>query len=280
VISKRVQNTALAVGVYRAWEHRLPAQTRLFDDPVIEHLLSGVYGLVARNGLARRIAARVLEAYAPGVCGGVVCRTRAIDEATCEAIAAGATQIVVLGAGMDTRPYRLAQMSGVTVWELDVPDVLAAKRASLTRALGRVPGNVRYLSVDLTAGTLAEALAADGFDPDVQTLLLCEGVSMYLPRDAVEQILAFAGTMAAGSRFVFTYFLQSVFESARLAKAVERYEWLSGFDPEQLAGLFAERGLDLVEDIGAEDYEKRYLRPRNRSLPVYALERQAVAEIG
>src|SRR4051794_8070989 len=110
---QRVEGTAFGVGLLRALEAKTPPDQRLFEDPVAEKLLSGWAAWVVRHRVARRAFMPLMEMAAPGFFGGVVCRTRAIDDACRESLAGGVRQVVILGAGMDTRPYRMAAMRTV-----------------------------------------------------------------------------------------------------------------------------------------------------------------------
>ena len=138
---------------------------------------------------------------------------------------------------------------------------------------------MRYLPVDFAEERITDVLAGDGFDPAAPTLLVWEAVSQYLPRAAAEETLAFAGTLAPGSLLVFTYMPQSVIDGQKYARQVRRFQWQTGFDPAGLAAHLATHRLTLVSDLGAEEYQDRYLRPRNRALPVFPIERVAVARI-
>ena len=277
--SQRVRNTAFSVALLRALEQHSPPGGRLVDDPLSERMLTGVRGLVARNALGRRAFARLLDRSAPGFFGGIVCRTKAFDDACLEALAAGVGQVVIVGAGMDTRPYRMAAMRAVRVWELDLPEIQAAKKAAIARVCGHLPPNVHFAPADLTAEPLAGVLGRLGVRTDRPALLLAEGVLPYLPRVTAEEIFACAGGLASGSRLVFSYLRQDVLESDLYAKRAREFSWQTGFPPERLGALLAAHRLDLVRDLAAEDFRTLYLRPRGRALPVFDLERTAVAQV-
>ncbi|GAA1866697.1 SAM-dependent methyltransferase [Asanoa iriomotensis] len=117
----RVETTAIAVATMRTLEADVPAAHRLFDDPISAHLLTGVPAWVARHRFARLALGRLAETAMPGVRGTAICRTRVIDDWCRAALADGAQQVVVLGAGLDSRPYRLAEFGAVPVWEVDLP---------------------------------------------------------------------------------------------------------------------------------------------------------------
>jgi methyltransferase (TIGR00027 family) len=270
----RVETTAVAVALMRALEADVPAGQRLLDDPISGRLLTGWPGLVARHRPARVTLGRLAELAMPGMRGTAVCRTRVVDD-WCRA--ARVAQAVILGAGLDTRPYRLAELAAVPVWEVDLPSTQGMKRAALARALGPPPANVRYLPADLNAGPPGALLATAGFDPGVPTLVLFEAVAQYLPEASVAPVLDWAGSLAPGSRLVFTYLPRRVIEQR--ARGARRYGWLSAFDPERLAAVLAGHGLVLRDDLGAADYRGRYPELAGRRLSLREIERVAVAEV-
>lgn len=262
------ERTASGAGMMRALEGH--AARPLFDDPLAERFLSGWPAVVARHRVLRSVFLRLLERVGPGFYGAVVCRTRAIDEVCREALAEGVTQVVILGAGMDTRPYRLAGMGAARVWELDLPAVQRMKKSAVLRVLGRLPEHVRYAPIDL-AGQRPGDVAA--IDRDRPTLLLCEAVTMYLPRDAVDSVLAYAASLPAGSRFVLTYMPRAVAEDPRNAAWARRLRWRTAFEPAELARVLDGHGLEPLADLGGEDY-RAWLS--GRDLPVFGGERVAV----
>jgi len=277
VAAVRVETTAVAVALMRALEADVPTGQRLLDDPVSGRLLTGLPALIARHRAARVALGRLAEVAMPGMRGTAVCRTRVVDDWCRSALAAGAAQAVIVGAGLDTRPYRLAELATVPVWEVDLPSTQALKRAALARALDTPPANVRYLTADLNAGPPGAVLAAAGFDPGLPTLVLFEAVAQYLPEASVSQVFDWAGSLPGGSRLIFTYLPERVIEQR--ACGARRYGWLSAFDPERLAAVLAGHGLVLRDDLGAADYPARYPELGGRRLSLREIERVAVAEV-
>jgi methyltransferase (TIGR00027 family) len=277
VASVRVETTAVGVALMRALEADVPTGQRLLDDPISGRLLTGWPGLVARHRAARVTLGRLAELAMPGLRGTAVCRTRVVDDLCRSALADGAVQVVIVGAGLDTRPYRLPELIGVPVWEVDLASTQAMKRAGLARALGSAPANVRYLTADLNAGAPGAALVAAGFDPALPTLVLFEAVAQYLPESSVSPVLDWVGSLAPGSRLVFTYLPRRVIEQR--ARGARRYGWLSSFEPERLASVLAGHGLALGDDLGGADYPARYPELSGRRLALREIERVAVAEV-
>ena len=112
-------------------------------------------------------------------------RTRYIDARLTKAIAEGAVQVVVLGAGFDSRAYRFHRAHPkIAFFEVDLPATIDAKRRALGRALGAVPGYVRYVPFDFDTQTLQSALAGAGYEPAARSFFILEGVTMYVSEGA------------------------------------------------------------------------------------------------
>lgn len=168
-------NTGLLVAAIRADESRRP--DHLFTDPFADRLA----GETGRRLLAEAVA----EAGDRPTRQSVV-RTRFWDEALLRATRS-VRQVVILAAGMDARAFRLPWPDGATVYELDQPEVIAAKAAALA---GEQPLCTRVaVGVDLT-GDWAEALRANGFDGGQPTVWLAEGLLQYLDEAAVGTVFA------------------------------------------------------------------------------------------
>jgi O-methyltransferase involved in polyketide biosynthesis len=125
---------------------------------------------------------------------------------------------------------------------------------------------------------LPETLAASGHDADLPTLVLCEGVTQYLPRTVVDGIFAYAGSLPTGSRLVFTYLPTAVLDDPEQARRVRRFHWQTGFDPADVSRHLADRGLTLTRDWDADQYRELLLRPLHRDLKVFEIERLAIAD--
>ena len=130
----------------------------------------------------------------------IALRTRYFDDFFLDAVNSGIRQAVILVSGLDTRAYRLSWPAGATVFEIDQPAVIGFKTRTLAR-LGAVPPEPhRPLAVDLRDDWPA-ALRAAGFDADVPTAWIAEGLLIYLPPDAQDQLLDNVDVLSApGSR--------------------------------------------------------------------------------
>ena len=161
--------------------------------------------LVKVPGL-RRLTPGLFERILPGSFWFELARTHHMDRVVIDEVAAGATQVVFLGAGLDSRAYRLDEIKRATLFEVDHPVTAAVKRGRLEAALGEVPGHVRYVQVDFNTQDLGERLATAGFDRGARTIVLWSGVTPYLETEGVESSLRwFAAGTGPGSAICFDY---------------------------------------------------------------------------
>ena len=249
---------------------------------------------ILARGLPRpwfRLIIRTIERLSvPGLTLHHAVRKRFIEDETRRALAEGARQVVVLGAGLDTLALRLHREFPRTMFvELDHPATQAAKRRVFDR-LEPPPGdNLIVLSADFTRQSADEILAAcPGYDPDARTILIMEGVLMYLSSQNVDG--AFAAVRrcgGAGSRFIFTFMElgpdgRPGFRRCRklgdawLAWKGEPFLW--GLRPEAVPVFLAGRGFHLRDLPSPGDLRRRYLSGIGRRADLAEGERIAVAE--
>jgi methyltransferase (TIGR00027 family) len=262
--------TARQNALFRALEARRPPSDRVADDPLATRFLTPEFRLLAgaaRLPPARRLIESVIDHRWPCVRGGVVARTRLIDEAVVAALPR-VEQALILGAGFDTRAYRLAPLREIAVFEVDHPATQAAKRRLLLRAGARPPAGVRFVPVVFGADDPARELAGRGFVPGLPTLVLWEGVTNYLGPEAVDTTFRFlASGVGPGSPVVFTYVDRGIldgsaaFDGAETTmRAVRRVgePFTFGLDPAEVPGYLAERGFELEWDVAVRDAAERF----------------------
>jgi methyltransferase (TIGR00027 family) len=200
--------TAEFMALFRALESTRPAYRGLFKDRFAKCFLSPSLRTVA--ALSRlpgiyNIFAGIIDSRWPGARTSGIARTREIDDLAIEALSRGTKQIVLLGAGFDSRPYRLSGMERATVYEVDHPATSARKQEIIKRALKSVPANVRFVSMDFNKDSLDEKLGEAGFKSSLPAFIIWEGVSNYLSSEAVDSTLAWCGRAAISGKVVFTY---------------------------------------------------------------------------
>jgi methyltransferase (TIGR00027 family) len=286
----RSSRTAEVMALIRALETAEPRDRRLFADPFAAGFLAPPLRGLARSAalpVMRRLLCRYLDRRLPGARSSGIARTRLIDDWASAHVAAGVRQVVLLGAGFDTRAWRLPAFADLPVFEVDHPATAAAKRHRFSSA-GLAGARVVPVTLDFDRAVLADALAQAGFDPAQRTLVIWEGVTNYLTAEAVGAVIRWAGSLAAGSGFIFTYIDAAVLgDPSRFAGAATILRevaasgepWTFGFDPAVLPAYLDERGLTLVEDLGADQYRARYFGSRAGSLHGYAFYRAVNARL-
>ena len=175
----------------------------LFSGPL--RLAVGLSGYVP-------VVFRMPVARPPSLLALMTLRTEFFDRSLREALAT-AEQLVILGAGWDTRAYGLPADRALRIFEVDAPATQAVKRAALAKA-GIDCSRVTFVALDFNRQSWLEALRARGFDADRPTFVLWEGVSMYLEPQAVSDTLACVAGMAEGSAIAFDYLAEALVRHA------------------------------------------------------------------
>ena len=142
----------------------------------------------ADDRLARDVAAGTDYVPDERMAGYLRLRTAFFDRVVVNGLERGATQVAMIGAGYDGRALRYAK-SDVRWFEIDHPATQADKRQRLTRLKIATP-NVTFVAADMVADDVAAAMIAAGFEPDTPSLLLCEGVAVYLEPTVLAGVLA------------------------------------------------------------------------------------------
>ena len=221
-------------------------------DPHAAALVPSRVRPLVEAGMRSRLVREAARVASGGVVDHVALRTATIDEALREAVAAGCGQVVVLGAGLDARAWRLAL--GVPFFEVDHPDT---QRRKAQRA--PTEGAPRYVAVDFATTRVADALEAAGHDATVPTAWVWEGVTMYLPDVAVRDTLAQLGERSApGSRLVISYLAE---DGVPLAPAVRLgFRMLFGeplearYRPAEMRALLEGAGFEVRFDGDSRDW--------------------------
>jgi len=214
-----------------------------------------------------RLARWLLERGLPGALGYFNARTRYFDDVLLEETRVGVDQLVILGAGFDSRPIRFRDaLQTTTVFEVDMPEVLALRAERLP--LGREPTTSAVaVPIDFEHEDLGDALRRQGYRSGVRTLFLWEGVTYYLPVEAVRAVLSFvASQTGAGSSILFDYVTKAFVDgdytgygTRRLADGWRRLGDVNRCGIDDVAAFILQVGLRILTDIDARELESRYL---------------------
>lgn len=190
-------------------------------------------------------------------------RTIEIDDAV---RSARHPQLVILGAGLDGRAWRMPELQDAMVFEVDHPDTQSEKRQR-SAPLTRMAREVRFVPVDFAKDKLDEALAAAGHDPLSATTWIWEGVVMYLSLQDIEATLAvIAKRSIPESRLVVMYHTPAPFLLVfGLAVRLLGEPLRSRFKPGEMQALLKRYGMDVERDLGLNDIGAAFSREIGRA---------------
>lgn len=250
-----------------------------FHDSVAPRMLRWTDGPYIAGRLPRLHSGlrKSAERSDPGAYGFMLARAHCMDDVLRKEISAGIDQLVILGAGYDTRAYRMRdELQDVAVFEVDLPLVSEDKRVRVKKAIGEVPSDVAYVQVDFNREEWLTRLVEQGYDMAARTLVVLSGVSMYLPEQAVLGIMAQIGEHASNrTSIVFDYFFDDLTETP--AKYYGGPEWIKrvtryGEEPRYgmafgaVGEVLQNQGLALKSHWHIEEIAKEYLCRRDGTL--------------
>jgi len=266
--------TAMYLAFFRAIETAQPKEKRLFEDRLAKIFLDVRFKLALRIAtipFLRNIAIDYIQKQGLGSLSVGIARTKYIDDLVKRAVDEGAKQVIILGAGFDTRAFRLPFLQDMPVVEIDHPNTLRYKLNKLKETIKDLPSNVRYLELDFNKQAIKEFAIKNKIDFSLPTVIIWEGVSSYLSSVAVDKTFEFVKGFAPGTSIIFTYINRLVLDNPEnfggakelmeILKADEE-EWTFGFYPEQLASYLQKYGLSITEDTGATEYRNMYIPER------------------
>jgi len=264
------RSTAEGAALLRAAGHLLPEPELRNPDHLAARLIAP--GLTATAAvkvpLLRRAIPGVVDRLLPGGLWFEIARTRGMDDFVREEVAAGARQVVILGAGLDSRAYRIGELATTTVFEVDHPVTAAYKRERVAAVIGEPPAHVRYVEIDFETEELGDVMAAAGHDAAAPSAIVWSGVAPYLDPGAVDATLAWVAGQVPGSTLIFDYCWQEFVDgeldelpgarNLRRRVTAQGEPLRSGIPRGRGREFVDERGLELVEEIDTAEATRRY----------------------
>jgi methyltransferase (TIGR00027 family) len=258
---ENVSGTAFVVAEFRAEENTEPAP--LYADPIVGLFL---------NDDSKRAAGRVAASFPPSR-DLVRIRTKYLDDMLEKQLRSNVRQVVILGAGLDTRAVR-KHSAAVSYFEIDDPATLRLKQACYERHGFDI--NVTFIPGDYVRDGLITLLARSGFVFDVPTYLIWEGNTMYLPRDYTKQVLAELKNHVRRFELSFDYMADSVVSKTTgdpaIASLVESFArmgapWVSGIS--DIHTLAHEAGLEVAENFRTAELYRKYWTGRPMTSAIF-----------
>jgi methyltransferase (TIGR00027 family) len=280
----QTSTTAKGIAAMRAIETEKGAERSICVDHFARRLTTNTFYFLSKW------FAGYGERRAPGTQGFIVCRCRYFDDYLRECIRSGLRQIVILGAGLDSRAYRQETIEArAKVFEVDHPATQASKIARMKKVLGTITPSVVFVPLDFNKETLDKLLDA-GFDRGQRTLFIWEGVTYYLEPAAVDATLSWIRTNAApASRVIFDYMYASALTAGKKrgeVKRMQRYQRFTGeglvygIEKGQITEFMSRRGFKNIVDADSDKLRKLYCTGANlerRVAEIYAI---VYAEMG
>ena len=286
-MARKAAQTGPGAMVLVAMEQYFPEAERIVTDNLALPILPFGYRIEVRLfGPIKNWVIKKSEQKVPGLWGGIMSRKRYIDDIVSEAAEGPIEAVVNLGAGFDTRAFRLQALADVPVWEVDQPQNIDAKRSRLEKLFEPVPAHVTLVPIDFDHEDLATVLASHGYEPDRRTMFVWEGVTQYVTEAGIRATFDFLARAPAGSRMVFTYTPKDFIDGENFYGLEYLYKqmlvkdkiWLFGLDPEKVDDFIGEFGWRVVEHLGYDELGERYVKPTGRELQSMAIERIVFAE--
>lgn len=279
--------TAAIVAGHRFDESEKPEDERICYDPYAIHFVAPE---VLELNKDPQKAKAMLESLGNlgtlllGLGNSTRARVRYFDDFVKASIDKGISQLVILGAGYDTRAYRIECLSdkdSIKVFEVDHLVTQDVKKEKIKEIFGGFQENVVYVPLDLTTENLGEKLLGSGYDKSKQTLFTMEGLLMYLPPEVVEGILTFiAKNSCKGSTIIFDYYPQSVVDgSSKIELGRLAHDYLAqigeplkfGIEEGMVEDFLTKSGFSHVCNVTSEDYKRAYFHGKNENRAVSSL---------
>jgi len=265
---------AQAVARFRAAHQLLDDDPKILDDSLAVRILGPDAEARIRESLEMHQKPFIRKARTLAVL-----RSRFTEEELLRAVDRGVTQYVLLGAGLDTSPYRLpAELQRLRVFEVDHPDTQRWKLDCLVEAGIAIPANVSFQSVDFEHQSLDTRLRECGYDPAEPTFFSWLGVSYYLHPEPVTDMFEYVAGQAAGSQIVFDFLIddetlsdaeRGEFSKVRaVAKERGGEFFITAFEPSELQDLLLRSGFSEVFYLDHERATQRYLDGRSDGLSI------------
>jgi len=278
-VQQKPSDTALLTALRRAMANKDYASGQFGPDYLAEFFLPSYFRFFLRFRKIRTKAQRRLDRFFPGLTEYIVARTAYFDSLFVEALSKNIPQIVLLGAGYDSRAYRFAKLNqGTMIFELDIAPTQNRKIKCLQAAKIDMPPEVTYAPINFNAESLKDILDKARYESHKETLFLWEGVTYYLDPAAVDATLEFIrNSTNAQSRVAFDYTIMvsdenidTYFGVKEFVQAMQTHHANEGLiysiKEGQEASFFKQRAMKIVQHLNNVDIEKTYLTDENGKL--------------
>ena len=284
--------STILIAFFRAVESNRPPKQRLFHDPYAILFLPFIlkmWATLTSYPFFRWFVPWYIDTRWPGSQTAVVARTRLIDVMTVNTIRDyGINQVIILGAGFDTRAHRLHMRERVQFVEVDRPNTQQHKQTVLSEQAQKPFMPVDYVAMDFSTQKPEAHITGLMRGTHYKTLFIWEGATNNLTSHVGNTMFRYFQGFPPGTRLIFNYVDKKVIEDPkafygatsvnRLLKKIKE-PWNIGLDPSYLPQFLAEYNMELVFDEGATEYRQRYFGAKAGKMKGYEFYRVAMAVV-
>ena len=278
-VEKRHSETALFAALHRAIANKEFDNERLGPDYLAQNFMPSHFAFIIKFKKMRAKAKKKFAKLLPGLHEYMIARTAYFDHVFINALNHNIPQIVLLGAGYDSRAYRFENLNNATqIIELDIAPTQNRKKKCLKKARINIPGNVTLAPIDFNKDSLEFVLEKAGYKNNEKTLFIWEGVSYYLDPASVdttlyfvshsshhESILAFDYAITISEDNIHNYYGVKEFVQTWM-KHHSNEAFIFAIDEGGMESYLKQRGLKIVDHLDNEEIERTFLIDEKGSL--------------
>ena len=278
-VEQKPSETAMFAALRRSLANKEFGDQKFGPDNLAIHFLPPHFRFFLKFKKIQADTKEKLSEALPGLTEYMIARTAYFDSLFVDALEKEFPQIVLMGAGYDTRAYRFAELNKDTkIFELDIAPTQNQKKKYLKKARIDIPKSVKLVSIDFNKETLGDVLGKAGFDGQEKTLFIWEGVTYYLDAESVDSTLSFISRSSHSESIIaFDYTvslseenLSDFYGAKEFAQTMEEHhaaEELTFSIPEGEIESFLEgRNLKMLDHLDNEEIEKKFLTMDNGTL--------------
>jgi len=278
-VEKRHSETAIFAALYRAIANKEFKTERFGSDYLAEYFLPFHFKFLIKFKKIRINVKNKSNKLTPGMYEYMLARTAFIDNVFIDALNKNIPQIVLLGAGYDTRAYRFAKLNNTTkIIELDIATTQNRKKKCLKKTQIDFPKHVTLVPIDFNKKSLKNVLEKAGYEINEKTLFIWEGVSYYLEPDSVDATLEFVKNSSHNESVIaFDYAISISEENINNYYGVKKFAqtWRKhrsdelfrfAIDEGKIESFLEQRGLKIVNHLDNREIEKTFLLNEKGSL--------------
>jgi len=278
-VEQQPSETALFAALRRTIANKEFNNEKFGPDDLAEYFLPPHFRFFLKFKRIQENTKNRLNGFLPGLNEYMIARTAYFDRLFVDALNRKTAQIVLLGAGYDSRAYRFADSNhGTRIFELDIAPTQDRKKECIRKARIDVPKQVTFVPIDFNQESIKDALEKAGYKNDQKTLFIWEGVSYYLEVESVDTTLEFVSHAShPESAIAFDYTvsiseenMDDYYGAKEFAQTMKEHhadeKLMFSIDEGEAESFLKQRGLKMVDHLDNEEIERAFLTDKNGAL--------------